>query len=172
MSMEEGGAFTSLPLNIKSFTNFHINAGFALTSNRRSLWIDDCVSKDDIRTKWNESLLVEEIPMAVINALKELKSQKAAGPDMIIGELLKFATDEIKPFFVTFFNYIFDRGIYPENWTESIILPLYKKGDINDPSNYRGISLSDISSKVYGKIINKRIQQWVDTYRHTHTIIA
>ena len=97
-------------------------------------------------------------------ALNELKCHKAAGPDMIVGELLKFAGKEITPFLVKFFNYIFDRGIYPENWTESIILPLYKKGDINDPGNYRGISLCDISSKVYGKVINKRIQQWVDTY--------
>ena len=119
--------------------------------------------EDGEELEFNSPITVEEVELA----LKELKSQKAAGPDMIIGELLKFATDEIKPFFVTFFNYIFDRGIYPENWTESIILPLYKKGDINDPSNYRGISLSDISSKVYGKIINKRIQQWVDTYNIT-----
>ena len=112
---------------------------------------------------FNRHITAEEVELA----LKELKSQKAAGPDMIVGELLKFASGQIIPFFVTFFNYIFDRGIYPQSWTESIILPLYKKGDINDPGNYRGISLCDVSSKVYGKVINKRIQQWVDTYNIT-----
>ena len=36
-------------------------------------------------------------------------------------------------FFVKFFNTLFDKGIFPENWTESLILPLFKKGDINNP---------------------------------------
>ena len=52
-------------------------------------------------------------------------------------------------------------GVFPENWTESIVLPLFKKGDVNHPGNYRGISLSDISSKIYSSIINSRIQEWV-----------
>ena len=38
---------------------------------------------------------------------------------------------------------------------------------MNDPGNYRGISLTDISSKIYGTIINKRIQKWVDEYNIT-----
>jgi hypothetical protein len=39
---------------------------------------------------------------------------------------------------------------------------LYKKGDVNSPGNYRGISLSDTSSKVFGTIINRRLQAWVE----------
>jgi hypothetical protein len=57
---------------------------------------------------------------------------------------------------------LFDRGIYPDSWTESIVLPLYKKGDVNDPGNYRGISLCNISSKVYAAVINARLQRWVE----------
>ena len=98
----------------------------------------------------------------VLLALKQLKVKKSAGPDKIISELLKYSAKYITPFFVKFLNELFDRGIYPQKWTESIILPLYKKGDVNNPSNYRGISLSDISSKIYGSIINKRIQNWVN----------
>ena len=106
----------------------------------------------------------------VLSALNKLKPRKAAGPDTIIGEILKNAKEEIAPFFVKLFNHLFDNGIYPRNWTESIILPLHKKGDVNDPGNYRGISLSDISSKIYGSIINKRIQSWVDEHNITGEI--
>ena len=60
------------------------------------------------------------------------------------------------------FNKIFDKGIYPINWTESIILPLYKKGNISDPKNYRGISLLDVTSKLYSCIINDRLRTWID----------
>ena len=41
---------------------------------------------------------------------------------------------------VKFFSVLFERGIYPDSWTESIIIPLFKKGNQNDPDNYRGIS--------------------------------
>ena len=65
-------------------------------------------------------------------------------------------------FLVRFFNILFDRGIYPYSWTESIIVPLFKKGNQNDPNNYRGISLCDISSKLYCSIINNRLQEWIE----------
>ena len=57
-------------------------------------------------------------------------------------------------FFIKLFNEIFDKGVYPENLTDSIIQPSYKKGNLNDSSNYRGISLSDISGKLFSIIIN------------------
>ena len=61
-------------------------------------------------------------------------------------------------FLVKFFNVLFERGIYPDSWTESMIIPLFKKDNQNDPDNYRGISLCDISSKLYSSIINNTIQ--------------
>ena len=41
----------------------------------------------------------------------------------------------------TFFNKIFDISYFLTQWTEGLIVPLHKKGDINDPGNYRGITL-------------------------------
>ena len=109
----------------------------------------------------------------VLLAIQRLKNGKAAGPDGIIGELFKhaghLAVDILIRFFkysvdflVRFFNILFDRGIYPYSWTESIIVPLFKKGNQNDPNNYRGISLCDISSKLYSSIINNRLQEWIE----------
>ena len=98
----------------------------------------------------------------VIRALRKLKMKKATGPDGLAGEFFKSVPELLLPFFVKIFNALFDRGVYPDQWTESIILPLHKKGDVNNPSNYRGISLSDVSSKIYGTIINSRLQSWVE----------
>jgi hypothetical protein len=97
----------------------------------------------------------------VLLAIRKLKNGKSAGPDGLIGEVLKNACDYITPFFVPFLNKLFDCGIFPDNWTESIVVALYKKGNVNDPGNYRGISICDVSSKIYSTIINKRIQEWV-----------
>ena len=72
--MKSGDLFTFLPLNIKTGANFHINGAFALSSNRKTLWQDDEKgSKNDIRVQWNELLMKEEVPKAVINLMKEMK---------------------------------------------------------------------------------------------------
>ena len=81
----------------------------------------------------------------VLLAIQRLKNGKAAGPDGIIGEFFKHAGHLAVDFLVKFFNVLFDRGIYPDSWTESIIVPLFKKGNQNDTNNYRGISPSVVS---------------------------
>ena len=116
----------------------------------------------------NRPISEEEILLAI----KKLKKRKSAGPDCITSEFLKNACPQILPFFVKFLNALFDKGIFPEQWTESIIIPLYKKGNINDPKNYRGISLTDISSKIYGSIINNRLQTLVKQNNLTGEIQA
>ena len=116
----------------------------------------------------NRPITEEEILLAI----RKLKLRKAAGPDGLVGEFYKYANEIFVPFFVKFFNFLFDKGIYPDNWCESVILPLYKKGDANNPGNYRGISLLDISSKIYGNIINRRLQAWVDENNLTGEVQA
>ena len=103
----------------------------------------------------------------VSSALRKLKNRKAAGPDGIVGELLKVSHEKIIDFLVLFFNTLFDRGIFPDSWCDSITMPLYKKGDINNTNNYRGISLSNISSKLFGTIIHHRLQEYVDFFNIT-----
>ena len=98
----------------------------------------------------------------VLLAIQKLKNGEAAGPDGIIGESFKHAGHLAVDFLVKFFNVLFERGIYPDSWTESIIIPLFKKGNQNDPDNYRGISLCDISSKLYSSIIYNRLQEWIE----------
>ena len=101
-------------------------------------------------------------PEEVLLAIQRLKNGKAASPDGIFGELLKHAGHLAVDFLVTFFDVLFDRGRYPDSWTESIIVPLFKNGNQNDTNNYRGISLCDISSKLYSSIINNRLHEWIE----------
>lgn len=96
-------------------------------------------------------------------ALRKLKCGKAAGPDQIINEFLKYAEPLILPFLVRMFNKVFSSGIYPEEWTKSIIIPLHKKGDRDNPDNYRGISLLSCVSKVFTSVLNARLMRWAET---------
>ena len=103
-------------------------------------------------------------PKEVNEAIHHLKANKAAGPDGIIPEVYKHAGDKIIPFLVHLFNTIFTSGEYPKAWTEAIILPLYKKGSIHDPDNYRGTSLLNVCGKLYSHINNTRLSIWAEDH--------
>ena len=93
-------------------------------------------------------------------AFRKLKNKKASGQDGIIGEMLKNSGTHGIDFLCEFILMLcLRKEFFPTNWTESIVLPLFKKGDVNNPNNYRGISLYDASNKVYSTIINLRLQE-------------
>ena len=73
----------------------------------------------------------------VLSVLRKLKNKKAAGHDGILGEMLKNSGSDVMDFF---FNALFERGVFLERWTDSTVLPLFKKGDANNLKDYRGIS--------------------------------
>jgi hypothetical protein len=127
---------------------------------------DNDIVVDDEITEGNyiettESLFYSEIRRdEVIAGIKHLKSGKTAGSDKIVGEMLKSANSHVIDYLVTLFNKLFDSGTFPSDWANSIIIPIFKKGDNNNPDNYRGIALTSVLSKVYTYILNKRLTEW------------
>ena len=50
-------------------------------------------------------------------------------------------------------------SIVPVDWVIAYMVPLYKgKGDVHECSNFRGISLSCVVGKVYGRVLINRIR--------------
>jgi hypothetical protein len=120
--------------------------------------VNDAVNDDESDEWLNQDISLEEIKEAVRN----LKNGKAPGPDCIIGEFLKCAVDALSPFLLKYFNHLFTAGLFPSQWTKALLVPLHKKGDSNDPNNYRGISLLSILSKCYTFILTKRLDTWAE----------
>ena len=58
------------------------------------------------------------------------------------------------------FNLTIKKGS-PTPWTQSLIIPIFKSGDKNNPSNYRTIMISPLLAKWYGIILEK-INEWLD----------
>jgi len=98
----------------------------------------------------------------VVEAISHLKQNKAGGPDTLIPEIFIHSAEIITPFLVGLFNHVFSSGQFPDAWTEAIIQPLHKKGNTQDPNNYRGISLLKVCSKLYSYILNKRLVTWIE----------
>ena len=52
---------------------------------------------------------------------------------------------------------VYKTGEIPEYWKYVTIVPVYKKGAVNDPGNYRGIAIINTAQKILCKILAGRI---------------
>jgi hypothetical protein len=98
----------------------------------------------------------------VTEAIKHLKKGKSCGIDNVLAEMLKLTDATAVRFLTRLFNIFFDTGTYPEEWAKAIIVPIFKKGDFNLTTNYRGVSLLSLVSKCYTFVLNKRLVNWAE----------
>ena len=64
--------------------------------------------------------------------------------------------------YIQLFSVIWQEEIVPRQWREGLIVQIFKKGDREDPANYRGITLLSVVGKVFCKILNNRLVQCLD----------
>jgi hypothetical protein len=94
----------------------------------------------------------------IMLAAKDLKNNKAPGPDMITNENIKDLVYFLLPMIKLFFNKCLETGKIPKQWKHSTMKLLYKnKGSLNDCNSYRGICLSNTLCKLLDKILSNRI---------------
>ena len=108
-------------------------------------------------SEFNEPITLKEIRIGI----KSLKNNTSVGYDCISNEMLKHSSSSMLHCFCKLFNLIYESGYYPSQWSESFIKPLFKSGSENDPSNYRGISISSCLSKLFSRILYNRLNTYV-----------
>ena len=93
-------------------------------------------------------------------AVKELKMGKSAGVDNIPAELVQAGGEAIIDILTIICNKIWKAGEWPTTWTQSLVITLPKKGNLQlcQNSYYRTISLISHHSKGMLKIILNRLQ--------------
>lgn len=80
--------------------------------------------------------------------------------DGIMNEMLKAgATFLISPL-LKLFNQILLNGNFPEQWKINTLTPLHKKGDSQDPKNYRGIAVASSLSKLFLTVLHLRLKKF------------
>ncbi|VFQ71548.1 unnamed protein product [Cuscuta campestris] len=98
----------------------------------------------------------------VVRALRGMRSGKALGPDEILVEFWKHAGRGGWVWLTKLFNVIFRTARMPDEWRESLLVPLFKgKGDIQSCENYRGIKLLSHTMKVWERVIEYRVRKGV-----------
>ena len=87
-------------------------------------------------------------------------SSEIGALDTILNEYFKESINMLIGPLEIAFNYVLNKNSFPKQWTKGMILPIHEKGNSNDPSNYRGITLVSCFGKLFTVIINERLKKW------------
>ena len=98
-------------------------------------------------------------PNNIIEALKTIKVKNCEGFDRIPQRILVEGSRYLAPPLIKLFDMIYNKCEIPEQWRISKIIPIYKKGNNTNISNYRPIANLCSSTKVFEKLILMRIRQ-------------
>ena len=91
-------------------------------------------------------------------AVKSLKKGKSAGVDNIPSELVQAGGEAMTDMLLIICNQIWQTGEWPTPWTQSMIITLPKKGNLQLCPSYRTISLISHPSKVMLRILLNRLK--------------
>ena len=130
--------------------------------------IDSSDVFDDVQNTVYEELDVTITEEEISKAIGRLKSNKSSAEDNIINEMFMKCRDVMTPLLCRLFNEIYNSGFFPESWSKGCIVSIYKKGDKNDPNNYRGITIVSCLGKLFTSVLNNRLLEW----DKTHNIIT
>ena len=100
--------------------------------------------------------------------LRQLKKGKASGTDGVSNDILICCRDIIAPLIVTIFNRLLQTQHFPNQWSISVMVPIHKNGELDDPNNYRGISLNCCLSKLFTFLLNVRLTQYCEENKVIH----
>ena len=95
-------------------------------------------------------------------ALGSIKTNKASGGDGIPIELFQILKDDAVKVLHSICQQIWKIQQWPQDWNRSVFIPIPKKGDAKECSNYCTIALISHASKVMLKILQARLQQYMN----------
>ena len=76
--------------------------------------------------------------------------------------MLKISSQLFIEEFVVLFSFILKSGVYPDAWRDNIIKAIYKGGGTQDPSNYRGITVSSCFGELFSRVLFNRLNKYIE----------
>ena len=144
----------------------------------------DLIEAQDIKNRWQENtelykkdlhnpdnhegvitpthLEPDILECEVKQALESITMNKASGGDGIPVELFQILKDDAVKVLHSICQQIWKTQQWPQDWKSSIFIPITKKGNAKECSNYCTIALISQASKVMLKILQARLQQYMN----------
>ena len=98
----------------------------------------------------------------VKRALGSITTNKASGGDGVPVELFQILKDDAVKVLHSICQQIWKTQQWPQDWKRSVFIPISMKGNAKKCSNYRTIALISHTAKVMLKILQARLQQYVN----------
>ena len=120
------------------------------------------ISKDD---KARAKIFRDHLSKLATYKSTNEEAYEAASKDLIPVEVYKSVMKDKKgelnmsKAILKLFNICLEKGFTPEEWKDNIVVMIFKKGESNDVDNYRGITLINTLSKIYCKVLAKRLSE-------------
>ena len=131
-------------------------------------WQEDTeeLYKKDLHNPDNHSVITHLEPdileCEVKWALESIATNKASGGDGIPVELFQILKDDAVKVLYSICQQIWKTQQWPQDWKRSVFIPIPKKGNAKECPNYHTIALISHASKVMLKILQARLQQYVN----------
>ena len=142
----------------------YLNDFFSTIGSKLAERIDNSSKRDYfsyLTSRISSSIFLDIPSMTEINnAISSLNINKSYGHDQISPYFLRIASHVVTPFLHLFVQFSFTNGIFPKNCTIAKIIPIFKKGDRQSPTNYRPISILTCFSKIFEKLIHTRLTKF------------
>lgn len=155
----------SNPINsVKIVNNFFASVGKNLADNITAM--QPGVPTNDIcyphRSGLNAMALLDIDSSEIEDAISNLKDKCAVGWDCIPSSVIKASANVLIPVLQYVFNLCIRKGIFPKAFKKAVVHPIYKSGDRGSVTNYRPISVLTTLSKIFEKILNKRLLSYIN----------
>ena len=95
-------------------------------------------------------------------ALESITTKKASGADGTPVELFQILKDDAVKVLHSICQQVWKTQQWPQDWKRSVLIPIPKKGKAKECSNYYTIALISNVSKIMLKILQARLQQYVN----------
>ena len=120
---------------------------------------EDCSEVPRLARQWEGPFLeaVEVTPPLIERKLKSLKISTSPGPDQNPSRVLQELAAPLCVPICSLFQKSLDSGELPDEWKQGSVVPIFKSGSRQDPSNYRPVSLMSVLSKVLEGFVRDRL---------------
>ena len=123
--------------------------------------------KKDLHDPDNQNGVITDLEPDILEcevkcALESITTNKASGSDGIPVELYQNLKDDAVKVLHSICQKIWKMQQQPQDWKRSVLIPIPKKGNAKECSNYHTIALISHAGKVMLKIFQARLQQYVN----------
>ena len=136
---------------------------------RKFVWRNNTAYRKTYFSHAYNSFNTHSIPGSVLTILKAAQASKAAGIDNLSRRLLKDGAKFLSKPISGLYSLSITSGKFPDPCKVAKLKPLYKKGSVTEPCNYRPISLLPLISKVIEKVIHDQTSTFLNSKNLLYT---